>query len=81
MFQGRRTPEEVLKQAEQESRSETLRKDSLFYSHLYVGLFHEAAGANELARKHIEIAATQDPASHYMGAVARVHLQRLKAKR
>ncbi len=81
MFQGRRTPEEVLIQAEQESRSEALRKDSLFYSHLYVGLFHEAAGANELARKHIETAATRYPSPHYMGAVARVHLQRLKTAR
>ncbi|MCY2995174.1 MAG: hypothetical protein NTY19_46030 [Planctomycetota bacterium] len=81
MFQGRRTPEEVLKQAEQESRSEAMRKDSLFYSHLYVGLFHEAASAKELARKHIETAATQYPSPHYMGAVARVHLQRLKTTR
>jgi lipoprotein NlpI len=81
MFQGRLTPAEVLKQAEQGNRTETTRKDCLFYSHLYVGLYHEAAGENELARKHIEIAATQYYAPHYMGTVARIHLQRLKATR
>jgi lipoprotein NlpI len=81
MFQGRLTAEKVLKQAEQENRSEAMRKDCLFYSQLYVGLFHEAAGANEVARQHIEIAATRYPSPHYMGAVARVHLQRLKATR
>ena len=81
MFQGRLTPTEVLQQAEQGNRTETTRKDCLFYSHLYVGLYLEAAGENELARKHIEIAATQHYAPHYMGAVARIHLQRLKATR
>jgi lipoprotein NlpI len=81
LFQGRLTPAEVLKPAEQGIRTETRRKDYLFYAHFYVGLYHEAAGANELARKHIEIAATQYDSPHYMGAVARVHLQRLKAMR
>lgn len=81
MFQGRLTLDEVLKHAEQERGTEAMRKDCLFYSHLYVGLFHEAAGASELARQHIEIAATRYPSLHYMGAVARVHLQRLKTTR
>ena len=81
LFQGRLTPAEVLKQAEQGIRTETIRKDYLFYAHFYVGLYHEAAGAHELAGKHIEIAATQYYSPHYMGAVARVHLQRLKERR
>ena len=81
MFQGRLTPAEVIRQAEQGNRTEKARKDSMFYSHLYVGLYYEAAGESDLARKYIEIAATQYSAPHYMGAVARVHLQRLKAMR
>jgi len=48
--------------------------DGLFYAHLYVGLYYEAAGNAKAAREHIARAVKQN-VEHYMGDVARVHLQ------
>ena len=53
MFQGKLTPDEVLARVEGVSRTEAERRDSLFYAHLYVGLFHEAAGRAEDALRHV----------------------------
>ena len=51
--------------------------DGLFYAHLYIGLYYEVAGNVKAARDHISRAVKQK-ADHYMGDVARVHLQLLK---
>jgi len=51
--------------------------DGLFYAHLYIGLYYEASGNAKAARDHISRAVKQK-ADHYMGDVARVHLQLLK---
>jgi lipoprotein NlpI len=75
MYRGELAPKEVLAHAEQISQSEADRRNNMFYAHLYVGLYHEAAGRTGEARKHIEIAVVEFPSSHYMGDVARVHLQ------
>lgn len=48
----------------------------LFYAYLYIGLHYEAVGAAKLARENIGLAVEQ-MADHYMGDVARVHLQLL----
>jgi lipoprotein NlpI len=73
MFQGRVTPAEVLQHANEVSGTEAERRDNLFYAHLYVGLFHEAAGRADESLKHIEIAVEKYPSPDYMGDVARVH--------
>lgn len=54
------------------------RTESLFSAHLYIGLWHEAQGAREEARKHITIAAEPRfaDAGGYMHDVALVHLKR-----
>jgi lipoprotein NlpI len=75
MFQGKSTPQQVLAHADRVSRTEAERRNSLFYAHLYVGLFHEAAGRSADARQHVKIAVERYPSPHYMGEVARVHLQ------
>ena len=75
MFQAKVTPEEVLKYAGQVSDTDEERQINLFYSHLYVGLFYEAAGQADKARQYIATAIEKYPCSHYMGDVARVHLQ------
>ncbi len=51
--------------------------DRLFYAHLYIGLYYEAAGDAKAAREHIERAVSYR-ANHYMGDVARVHLGLMK---
>jgi lipoprotein NlpI len=49
----------------------------LFYAHLYIGLYYEAAGDAKAAREHLERAVSYR-ANHYMGDVARVHLGLMK---
>jgi len=75
MYQGKVTPEQGLAQAEKVSETEAQRQRNLFYTHLYVGLYHEAMGQPDRARRHIRIAVKEYPSPHYMGDVARVHLQ------
>ena len=70
LYAGQAEPEDVLASAG-DSRS------ALFYGHLYLGLYFEAAGDLERARKHVELAATTYGFDHYMGDVARVHLTSL----
>ena len=51
---------------------------ALFYAHLYLALYYEAAGNNPKAvREHIGRAA-EYKADNYMADVARVHLKLLK---
>ena len=75
MFQGKLTPEQALALAEQAGTTEAQRRDNLFYTHLYVGLYHETTGHADRAQEHIRIAAEKYPSPHYMGDVARVHVQ------
>ena len=43
------------------------------YADLYLGLFAEANGKKDEARRHMEAAAAAFPAGNYMGETARVH--------
>lgn len=52
----------------------------LFYAHLYLGLYHEAAGNGAGAREHLA-AAVNHKIGHYMWNVADVHHQILTAAR
>ena len=52
----------------------------LFYAHLYLGLYYEAAGKEELARKHLYKAADDHRIGHYMWDVAHVHANILRSK-
>jgi lipoprotein NlpI len=49
------------------------RRNQMCYAHLYLGLFHEAAGDAEKARGHIVQAAGPFRMDHYMGKVAVLH--------
>ena len=68
---------DVLAHAEQPDTPGEQRKDSLFYANLYVALFYEAEGDAEKARRYMTTAVREYPSSHYMGHVARIHLQRM----
>ena len=48
-----------------------------FYGHLYLGLWHDALGKADEARKHLEAASVRWWMPGYMGEVARTHLQLL----
>jgi hypothetical protein len=71
LFGGKLKPEEVLEAAE--TGSEGDRPGQRFYAHLYVGLFHEAAGKKDAAAEQIRKAAALAKYGGYMGDVARVH--------
>jgi lipoprotein NlpI len=78
LYQGRATPEQALAQAAQLDGSDEERQINLFYANLYVALFFEAEGDAEKARQAMATAVQKFPCSHYMGDVARVHLNRTR---
>jgi len=78
LFAGKAKPEDVLQAAEAGDAHSARHKDQLFYAHLYLGLYFEAAGDAQRAREHILKAATDYKADHFMGDVARVHAALLR---
>jgi lipoprotein NlpI len=80
LYQGKATPDEVFAAAQRGNPSPEAQQTRLFYAHLYVGLFHEAAGDRERAKPHLAKAAGEYRIDHYMGDVARVHHERLSAE-
>lgn len=67
MLRGKYTPEQVMRAAGE-------RIDAQFYAYLYTGLYYEALGDTERARRQItEAAGDRYSAAGYMHAVARVH--------
>jgi lipoprotein NlpI len=80
LFAGKAKAEEVLAAAKSGAASPAQLNHQLFYAHLYIGLFNEAAGNEKLATKHIREAAEQYKVDDYMGEAARVHAQLLKGK-
>jgi lipoprotein NlpI len=70
LYQGKASVDDVLAAA----RAANSTPEPLFYAHLYIGLYHEAAGDAKGALEHIA-RANDYKVDHYMGDVARVHLQ------
>lgn len=79
LFAGKATPKEVIAAAEA-GPERTRAGEPLFYAHLYLGLYFEAAGDEKKAREHILKAAARAKANGYMGDVARVHAGMLRQK-
>jgi lipoprotein NlpI len=77
LYQGKLSPEDVLKAANAGQPSEEQLNIRLFYAHLYIGLWHEAAGHEELAKEHI-LEAEKHKIGHYMWDVAHVHAARIR---
>jgi lipoprotein NlpI len=77
LYKGNAKVDDVLEAATASNPSADALRERLFYAHLYIGLYYEAAGDTKTARKHVKLAANQR-VDHYMGDVARVHLLLLK---
>ena len=77
LYRGTKKPEDVLAAAEAGQPLKTELNLRLFYAHLYIGLWHEAAGRADEAKKHI-LLAEQHKIGHYMWDVAHVHAERLR---
>ena len=73
-YRGSKTADEVLAVATR-AKNDIHVRDALFYAHLYLGLYYDVAGDTARAKEHIQLAASDDNSDHYMGDVARVHLQ------
>lgn len=80
LFAAKAKPEDVLAAAKAGDPPPDRLDNQMFYAHLYLGLYFEAIGDAKMAREHIFKAATEFKADHYMGDVARVHAQVLRAK-
>ena len=80
LFAGKAKPEDVLTEAAAGNASPERKKSQLFYAHLYLGLYYESAGDAKASLEHMTKAATDYSNQHYMGDVARVHVQLRKAK-
>jgi lipoprotein NlpI len=81
LFKGERKPDEVLTAARAGQPAAAELHTRLFYAHLYLGLYHEALGDRKQALEHLTKAAQDYPIAHYMGDVARVHVELLKKAR
>jgi len=79
LFAGKATPQDVLRVADKADSDEE-RRDQQFYAHLYLGLYFEAFGSGRERDEHIRDAARLSDPDNYMGAVARVHAERIKPK-
>jgi lipoprotein NlpI len=79
LYRGKSKPEDVLKVAEAGNPDMNQLNQRLFYAHLYIGLWHEAAGRAEEAKKHV-LEAEKHKIALYMWDVAQVHAQRLRAE-
>jgi lipoprotein NlpI len=77
LYQGKLQPDDVLAAANANPPNRELHNQRLFYAHLYIGLWHEAAGNAEEAKKHI-LEAEKHKVAHYMWDVAHVHADRLR---
>ena len=80
LYRGKLQPADVLKAAEAGSPTKENLNTRLFYTHLYLGLWHEAAGRADEAKKHI-LEAEQHKIGHYMWDVAHVHAERLRGEK
>lgn len=78
LYQGKLKPDDVLAAARKDPPNRELLNQRLFYAHLYIGLWHEAAGEPEKAKQHI-LEAEKHKIGHYMWDVAHVHADRLRA--
>jgi lipoprotein NlpI len=84
LYRGKLEPADVLAAANAGNPPADTLSSRLFYAHLYLGLYYEAAGNAALAKKHILEAA--DNHKHdtqingYMWDVARVHADLLRGK-
>jgi lipoprotein NlpI len=78
LFAGKAKPGDILAAAKAGQPEPDQLKQRLFYAHLYLGLYYEAAGDKKQALEHLAKAAEEYKNPHYMGDVARVHVALLR---
>lgn len=79
LYRGKLQPDDVMKAVDAGNPTADEKNKRLFYAHLYLGLWYQAADNRELAKKHI-LLAEQHKIGHYMWDVAHVHADLLRAE-
>ena len=79
LYRGKLKPEEVLAAAEAGEPGKEALNQRLFYAHLYIGLWYEAGGKKDLAKKHI-LESESHKIGHYMWDVAHIHAERFRSE-
>ena len=79
LYRGKLKPEDVLAAARAGQPMRDALNSRLFYAHLYLGLWHEAAGRAAEAKEHL-LKAEEHTIGHYMWDVAHVHAERVRAE-
>lgn len=79
LYRGKLKPEEVLAAAEAGEPGKEALNQRLFYAHLYIGLWYEAAGKKDLAKQHI-LESENHKIGHYMWDVAHIHAERFRSE-
>jgi lipoprotein NlpI len=74
LYAGKLKPDDVLAAAKAGDPRPAVLNNQLFYAHLYLGLYYDAAGDAKLAAEHME-QAVKHKIGHYMWDVARVHAE------
>ncbi len=77
MYQGTGSPEKVMAAVKEGKPSPEELNLREFYANLYIGLWHEAAGRSEDAKKYI-LESEKHKIGHYMWDVAHIHADRLR---
>ncbi len=80
LYQGKLKPDDVIKAARAGAPAPAKLRNQLFYAHLYLGLYYEAAGDEQQMREHILKAVDEFSEDHYMGDVGRVHAAIIRKK-
>jgi lipoprotein NlpI len=81
LFGGKAKPADVMAAAKADDPPAAQLKSRLFYAHLYLGIYHDILGEQKLALEHLTEAAEKYRIGHYMGDVAKVHLDMLKKEK
>jgi lipoprotein NlpI len=74
MFRGVAKPDDVLAATRESNPPAEVLKQRLFYAHLYLGLYYEAAGDADKSLEHMRQAVEDYKLPGYMWEVARVHV-------
>lgn len=80
LFRGEVAVDDVLSAVKQGSPEGDELKLREFYAHLYLGLYHDAIGKPEIARRHLQ-AAVERELPGYMWDIAKVHAEYLAAEK
>ncbi len=78
LYRGKLKPADVLDAAKAGEVPTELRKQQLFYAHLYLGLYYDVTGDKKKALEHMTLAEGKYRIGSYMGDVAHVHAELLR---